>query len=116
MAASWRLPARTALAILERIGNDNRKGEFYLTDAVAIARGMKLRSGRDRTEEDEVRGINTKTQLAEAEAVAQQRLRKAALEAGVTMIAPETVLSRRRHQIRQATSWSSPMWCSATRW
>jgi bifunctional UDP-N-acetylglucosamine pyrophosphorylase / glucosamine-1-phosphate N-acetyltransferase len=43
------------------------------------------------TSEDEVRGINTKTQLAEAEQVMQARLRKAALEAGVTLIAPETV-------------------------
>ena len=43
------------------------------------------------TSEDEVRGINTKAQLAEAEQVMQARLRKAALEAGVTMIAPETV-------------------------
>jgi bifunctional UDP-N-acetylglucosamine pyrophosphorylase / glucosamine-1-phosphate N-acetyltransferase len=38
-----------------------------------------------------VRGINTKAQLAEAEQVLQARLRKAALEAGVTMIAPDTV-------------------------
>jgi len=38
-----------------------------------------------------VRGINTKTQLAETEAVLQQRLRAAAMEAGVTMVAPETV-------------------------
>jgi len=43
------------------------------------------------TSEDEVRGINTKGQLAEAEQAIQSRLRKAALEAGVTMIAPETV-------------------------
>jgi bifunctional UDP-N-acetylglucosamine pyrophosphorylase/glucosamine-1-phosphate N-acetyltransferase len=43
------------------------------------------------TGEDEVRGINTKAQLAEAEAVMQARLRKAALDAGVTLIAPETV-------------------------
>jgi len=42
-------------------------------------------------EEDEMRGINTKKQLAEAEAAAQQRLRQAALDAGVTLIAPETV-------------------------
>jgi bifunctional UDP-N-acetylglucosamine pyrophosphorylase/glucosamine-1-phosphate N-acetyltransferase len=80
-----------ALAILERIGERNRKGEFYLTDAVEIARGMKLNAVAVEVEEDEVRGINTKTQLAEAEAVAQQRLRKAALEAGVTLVAPETV-------------------------
>jgi len=81
----------SALAILERIGDRNRKGEFYLTDAVEIARGLKLRAVVVETEEDDVRGINTKVQLAEAEAVAQQRLRRAALDAGVAMIAPETV-------------------------
>jgi bifunctional UDP-N-acetylglucosamine pyrophosphorylase/glucosamine-1-phosphate N-acetyltransferase len=43
------------------------------------------------TSEDEVRGINTKAQLAEAESVMQARLRKNAMEAGVTLIAPETV-------------------------
>src|SRR6516164_5121539 len=80
-----------ALAILEKIGNANRKHEFYLTDAVAIARGMKLAAVAVEGEEDDVRGINTKAQLAEAESVTQQRLRKAALDAGVTLIAPETV-------------------------
>src|SRR5262252_3685531 len=85
------LAGKTALAILERIGNHDRKAEFYLTDAVEIARGMALRAVAVEVEEDEMRGINTKKQLAEAEAVAQQRLRQAALEAGVTLIAPETV-------------------------
>jgi bifunctional UDP-N-acetylglucosamine pyrophosphorylase/glucosamine-1-phosphate N-acetyltransferase len=81
----------SALAILERIGNHNRQGEFYLTDAVAIARELKLRAVVVEGEEDDVRGINTKSQLAEAEAIAQQRLRQAALDAGVTMVAPDTV-------------------------
>jgi len=85
------LAGKTALAILERIGNHNRKQEFYLTDAVEIARGMALRAVAVEVEEDEMRGINTKKQLAEAEAVAQQRLRAAALDAGVTLVAPETV-------------------------
>ena len=85
------LAGAQALAILERIGDHNRKGEFYLTDAVAIARGMKLNAVAVEVEEDEVRGINTKSQLAQAEAVAQQRLRQAALAAGVTFVAPETV-------------------------
>jgi bifunctional UDP-N-acetylglucosamine pyrophosphorylase / glucosamine-1-phosphate N-acetyltransferase len=85
------LAGAAALAILDRIGNANRKGEFYLTDAVEIARGMKLDTVAVEVEEDEVRGINTKSQLAEAEEVAQQRLRAAALEAGVTLIAPDTV-------------------------
>ena len=80
-----------ALAILNRIGNDNRKHEFYLSDAVAIARDMGFKAAVIEAEEDDVRGINTKAQLAEAESVLQQRLRRAALEAGVTMQAPETV-------------------------
>ena len=85
------LAGKTALAILERIGDHNRKHEFYLTDAVEIARGMALSAAAVEVEEDEMRGINTKKQLAEAEAVAQQRLRQAALDAGVTLLAPETV-------------------------
>ncbi len=80
-----------ALAILKRIGNTNAKGEFYLTDAVAIAREMGLKAVAIETLEDDVRGINTKAQLAEAEAVLQKRLRTSALDAGVTMTAPETV-------------------------
>ena len=82
---------RSALRILERIGNANRKGEFYLTDAVAIARDMKLKTVALEVTEDEVSGINTKAQLAATEAVMQQRLRQAALEAGVTLVAPDTV-------------------------
>jgi bifunctional UDP-N-acetylglucosamine pyrophosphorylase/glucosamine-1-phosphate N-acetyltransferase len=85
------LSGKQALAILSRIGNANAKGEYYLTDAVAIARDMGLKAVAIETPEDEVRGINTKVQLAEAEAALQQRLRTAALEAGVTMVAPETV-------------------------
>lgn len=81
----------TAMSIIKQIGNDNRKREFYLTDAVAIARTMKLKAVVIETEEDDVRGINTKAQLAEAETALQQRLRKAAMDAGVTFVAPETV-------------------------
>ncbi len=80
-----------ALEILDRIGNANSKGEYYLVDAVAIVRSMGLEAVVIETGEDEVRGINTKAQLAEAEAVMQARLRQSALDAGVTMIAPETV-------------------------
>jgi bifunctional UDP-N-acetylglucosamine pyrophosphorylase/glucosamine-1-phosphate N-acetyltransferase len=85
------LRGEVALDILGRIGNTNAKGEFYLTDAVAIADGMALEAVALETTADEVRGINTKAQLAEAEDVMQWRLRDAAMEAGVTMVAPETV-------------------------
>jgi bifunctional UDP-N-acetylglucosamine pyrophosphorylase/glucosamine-1-phosphate N-acetyltransferase len=80
-----------ALQIIERIGNANSKAEYYLVDAVAIARDLGLEAVVIETTEDEVRGINTKAQLAETEQVMQARLRRAALEAGVTMIAPDTV-------------------------
>jgi bifunctional UDP-N-acetylglucosamine pyrophosphorylase/glucosamine-1-phosphate N-acetyltransferase len=80
-----------ALKIIEKIGNANSKGEYYLPDAVGIVRQQGLEAVVIETSENEVRGINTKAQLAEAEQVMQARLRKAALEAGVTMIAPETV-------------------------
>jgi bifunctional UDP-N-acetylglucosamine pyrophosphorylase / glucosamine-1-phosphate N-acetyltransferase len=85
------LAGRSALAILDQIRDDNVKREFYLTDAVAIARGMGLATVALETDEDEVRGVNTQAQLAEAEAVLQRRLRAAAHGAGVTMVAPETV-------------------------
>jgi len=85
------IDGRRALAILDKIGNGNSKGEFYLTDAVAVVRERGWEAVVIETGEDEVRGINTKAQLAEAESVMQARLRKAAMEAGVTLIAPDTV-------------------------
>jgi bifunctional UDP-N-acetylglucosamine pyrophosphorylase/glucosamine-1-phosphate N-acetyltransferase len=82
---------RKALEVIEKIANANAKGEYYLTDAVGIVREQGLEAVVIETGEDEVRGINTKAQLAEAEQVMQAKLRKAALDAGVTLIAPETV-------------------------
>jgi bifunctional UDP-N-acetylglucosamine pyrophosphorylase/glucosamine-1-phosphate N-acetyltransferase len=80
-----------ALDIIEKIGNANSKNEYYLVDAVGIVRKLGWEAVVIETGEDEVRGINDKAQLAQAESVMQARLRRAALEAGVTLIAPETV-------------------------
>jgi bifunctional UDP-N-acetylglucosamine pyrophosphorylase/glucosamine-1-phosphate N-acetyltransferase len=80
-----------ALSILDCIRYDNSKQELYLTDAIAIARAMGLEVAAIEAGEDEVRGINSQAQLAEAESALQKRLRAAALEAGVTMVAPDTV-------------------------
>jgi bifunctional UDP-N-acetylglucosamine pyrophosphorylase/glucosamine-1-phosphate N-acetyltransferase len=85
------LDGRRALAILRRIGDQNSKREFYLSDAVEIARARGFDAVALETEEDEVRGINTRAQLAEAEGVLQQRLRAAVMEGGATLVAPETV-------------------------
>src|SRR5262249_58074546 len=85
------IAGKQALDILARIGNSNAKKEYYLTDAVAVARDMGLKVLAIETSEDDVRGINTKVQLAEAEAVLQHRLRMAALEAVVVEIVTENV-------------------------
>lgn len=80
-----------ALGLLERIGCDNAKGEYYLTDAVALARADGLTARYITCAEDEVLGINSRAQLAEAEAILQDRLRRAAMDAGTTFVAPDTV-------------------------
>ena len=80
-----------ALRLLEKIDNKNAKGEFYLTDVVEFARADGREARVVIADETEVLGVNDRIQLAQAEAVAQTRLRRAAMAAGATMIAPETV-------------------------
>ncbi len=76
---------------LAGLGNDNAKGEYYLTDIVAAAIKEGGRVAAVEADYALCRGINSRAELAEAEAEIQARLRAAALEAGVTMTAPETV-------------------------
>jgi bifunctional UDP-N-acetylglucosamine pyrophosphorylase/glucosamine-1-phosphate N-acetyltransferase len=76
---------------LAAVRNDNAKGEYYLTDVVALARAEGRRVRAVEAPEAELRGINSRAELAAAEATLQARLRLAAMEAGVTMLAPETV-------------------------
>ncbi len=85
------IEARHLGEFLDRLDSDNAKGEYYLTDVVAIARrkGLACRAVEAATEE--LLGVNTRAELAEAEALMQRRLRRAAMDSGVTMIAPGTV-------------------------
>lgn len=76
---------------LGRIGSDNAKGEFYLTDIVEVARADGFGAVAVSCREDEVLGINARDQLAAAEAIYQQRARLQAMQNGATLIAPETV-------------------------
>lgn len=80
-----------ALGLLEAIGNNNAKGEFYLTDAVEIANSNGLKVVAVKGTEIETQGINTRAQLAACEADFQARKRRAALENGCTLLAPSTV-------------------------
>ncbi len=79
------------LSLLEAIGNDNAKGEFYLTDAVEIANARGLSVVAEIGDGEEVLGVNDRAQLAQCEAIFQRRMREAAMREGVTLVAPETV-------------------------
>ena len=76
---------------LRAVRPDNSKGEYYLTDVVAIARAEGVRVIAVEALEAELRGVNSRAELAAAEATMQNWLRAAAMEAGVTLVAPETV-------------------------
>ncbi len=78
--------------LLARVGNDNAAGEYYLPDVVNIA----IADGRTcavvvTDDADEVAGINSRAELAEAEDRWQRRRRLSAMADGATLIAPETV-------------------------
>nr|WP_200901991.1 bifunctional UDP-N-acetylglucosamine diphosphorylase/glucosamine-1-phosphate N-acetyltransferase GlmU [Microvirga vignae] len=80
-----------AMTLLDKVGNDNAKGEYYLTDIVEIARELGHRTAIAVVPEEEVHGVNDRAQLADAERMIQKRLRSAAMAAGATLVAPETV-------------------------
>lgn len=80
--------------LLEKLTPTNKAGEYYLTDIVAFASDMGIRCQVVEADASELSGINTREQLADAEAVMQQRLRKVAMAGGVTMIDPYSVYLR----------------------
>jgi bifunctional UDP-N-acetylglucosamine pyrophosphorylase/glucosamine-1-phosphate N-acetyltransferase len=77
--------------LLDAIGNANAKGEFYVTDAIEIARSRGLIATVVEGPEAEFLGVNDRGQLAVCEASFQARRRAAFMAAGVTLTAPETV-------------------------
>ncbi|MGR3371633.1 MAG: bifunctional UDP-N-acetylglucosamine diphosphorylase/glucosamine-1-phosphate N-acetyltransferase GlmU [Pseudooceanicola nanhaiensis] len=81
----------TLFELIAAVKNDNAKGEYYLTDIVEIARARGLSATAVACDEAETMGINSRAELAAAEAAFQSRARAAAREDGVTLTAPETV-------------------------
>lgn len=76
---------------LAQVTNENAKAEFYLTDIVAIARAAGVNVAAVDAPYEECLGVNSRGELAEAEAAFQTRLRRSFMAAGVTLQAPETV-------------------------
>ena len=85
-------PAPLLFSLLAEVTNTNAKGEYYLTDVVAIARHRHLNVRAVYTDEVRVQGVNSQAELADAEAVFQRERRARLLENGVSMPAPHTVM------------------------
>ena len=77
--------------VLESVGADNAKGEYYLTDVVGLAVGKGLSAQATFAAEETVIGVNSQGELAMAEAAFQARRRRQLMAEGVTMTAPGTV-------------------------
>ena len=77
--------------LIAAVGNDNASGEYYLTDIVEIAQRKGLNATSVTCDESETLGVNSRVQLAEADAIFQSKARVALMEAGVTLHAPDTV-------------------------
>ncbi|TPE48553.1 bifunctional UDP-N-acetylglucosamine diphosphorylase/glucosamine-1-phosphate N-acetyltransferase GlmU [Amaricoccus solimangrovi] len=77
--------------LVAEIRDDNAKGEFYLTDIVALARNRGLTAKVIVCDEAETLGVNSRADLAAAEAAFQARARSEAMENGVTLTDPATV-------------------------
>jgi bifunctional UDP-N-acetylglucosamine pyrophosphorylase/glucosamine-1-phosphate N-acetyltransferase len=85
------IEAEHLFELVDRLGTNNAKREYYLTDIVGIARRRDLTITVAELPTEEVAGINTRAELAQAEALMQDRLRRRAMEQGATLVAPETV-------------------------
>ncbi|MEM8754252.1 MAG: bifunctional UDP-N-acetylglucosamine diphosphorylase/glucosamine-1-phosphate N-acetyltransferase GlmU, partial [Pseudomonadota bacterium] len=83
--------AATLISLLDEVGCDNAKGEYYLTDVVSLAARRKLVAAAVECDEAETLGVNSRADLAAAEAAFQARAREAAMAGGATLVDPATV-------------------------
>jgi len=84
-------PAPLLFDLIAEVGKDNAQEEYYLTDLPRLARARGLDVSVVRCVEAETLGINSRAELAGAEAQFQAAARAALLDDGVTLVAPDTV-------------------------
>ncbi|NIA69657.1 bifunctional UDP-N-acetylglucosamine diphosphorylase/glucosamine-1-phosphate N-acetyltransferase GlmU [Pelagibius litoralis] len=82
---------RRLFDLIERLGSDNAQGEYYLTDIFGLAHHEGRPAGVVECPAEEVLGVNSRADLALVEGVMQDRLRRRAMDAGVTLIDPASV-------------------------
>ncbi len=76
--------------LLDHVGSANAKGEYYLTDVVGLARARGYACSVVEAPAEEVLGVNARSELAEAELILQNRLRRRAMDEGATLLDPAT--------------------------
>ena len=83
--------APALFSLLRSVKPANSKGEIFLTDVITEGHAAGLNITSDKAPQTELLGVNSRAQLAELDAIAQQRLRNSAMDAGATLVAPETI-------------------------
>lgn len=89
-AAIYCFDIENLLSSLEKLSNDNKQGEYYLTDVIGILKDQNKKVGAISIDYEETIGVNSRVQLAEAEEILRKRINKMHMENGVTLIDPSS--------------------------
>lgn len=84
------IDGKKIVELINEIQSDNKAGEFYLTDIIGIAKNFGLARDFVEVNGDELLGVNSRSELANLERFAQNKLRIKAMDSGVTMLDPES--------------------------
>lgn len=90
-AGVYKIKTSLLKELLPQLDNQNAAGEYYLTDLVSLAQQKGCKTEMLQGTEEEFQGINNRAELAKAEVVLQDRWRLQMMQAGVTLVQPETV-------------------------
>ncbi|MGG7059504.1 bifunctional UDP-N-acetylglucosamine diphosphorylase/glucosamine-1-phosphate N-acetyltransferase GlmU [Clostridium nigeriense] len=89
-AAIYCFDIESLLNSLEKLSNDNKQGEYYLTDVIGILKDEGKKVGALSIDYEETIGVNSRVQLAEAEEILRRRINRKHMENGVTLIDPNS--------------------------
>lgn len=89
-AAIYCFDIESLLSSLEKLSNDNKQGEYYLTDVIGILKAEDKKVGALSIDYEETIGVNSRVQLAESEEILRKRINRRHMENGVTLMDPNT--------------------------
>src|SRR5262249_54496249 len=111
----WIFRTRDLFDALRHVQPNNKKGEYYLTDTLAILRGIGKRlEAVPSVPPEDVLSINTRAELADVAKVMQKRIQRLHMENGVTLVSPENTWIEFGASIGQDTVIEPFSWIGAT--